>query len=133
MKPTCEQIEKLASAYTVIPICKEIYADISTPITLLRKISQISKRYYLLESIEGGERWGRYSFLGFHPIMHLTCKDGIINIENANGEIEKIQTKKPLSIVRKILAQYKSPRLPDKMCIRDSICGFFIGDGPYSC
>lgn len=54
-KPDFEEIMKLAESYDVIPITKEIYADISTPITLLRKISAISKRYYLLESIEGGE------------------------------------------------------------------------------
>ena len=72
--PDCNTILKLAEEYSVVPVCKEIYADITTPITLLRKISAISKRYYLLESIEGGETWGRYSFLGYDPIMRVTCR-----------------------------------------------------------
>lgn len=61
--PSCERIQELAKDYTVIPICKEIYADVVTPITLLRRLAKNSKQYYLLESVEGGEKWGRYSLL----------------------------------------------------------------------
>ena len=55
MYPYCNEILKLASDYDIIPVCREIYADVVTPITLLRKIAAVSKRYYLLESIEGGK------------------------------------------------------------------------------
>lgn len=48
MYPDCEEILKLAPDYDVIPVCREIYADVITPITLLRKIAAISERYYLL-------------------------------------------------------------------------------------
>ena len=65
---------ELAKSYDIVPVCKEIYADVITPITLLRKIAGISKRHYLLESIEGGEKWGRYSFLGFDPVKHIYCR-----------------------------------------------------------
>lgn len=74
MQPSCDKILELAGDYDVIPVCKEIYADVITPITLLRKLANISKCYYLLESIEGGEKWGRYSFLGFNPVMRVFCK-----------------------------------------------------------
>ena len=60
--------------YDVIPVSREIYADVITPITLLRKIADKYKNYYLLESIEGGEKWARYSFFGFDPkalVIHL--------------------------------------------------------------
>ena len=56
--PDSSQIAALASQYDVIPISREIYADIITPITLLRKIAEKSERYFLLESIEGGENGG---------------------------------------------------------------------------
>ena len=55
MYPDCDEILKLANDYDIIPVCREIYADVITPITLLRKLSGISSRYYLLESIEGGD------------------------------------------------------------------------------
>ena len=67
-KPTLNEALKMLNDYCVIPVCKEIYADIITPITLLRKLSQKSTQFYLLESIEGGEKWGRYSFLGVAPL-----------------------------------------------------------------
>lgn len=56
MYPECEEIMRLAPDYHIIPVCKEIYADVITPITPLRKIAAVSKRYYLLESVEGGEK-----------------------------------------------------------------------------
>lgn len=65
MYPDCDEILKMAPDYDIIPVCREIYADVITPITLLRKLATVSKRYYLLESVEGGEKWGRYSFFGF--------------------------------------------------------------------
>ena len=60
MYPEYEQIMRLAPDYHIIPVCKEIYADVITPITLLRKIVAVSKRYYLLESVEGGEKWRHF-------------------------------------------------------------------------
>ena len=60
MYPECEEIMRLAPDYHIIPVCKEIYADVITPITLLRKIVAVSKRYYLLESVEGGEKWRHF-------------------------------------------------------------------------
>ena len=71
--PTCEEILNLSRQYDIIPICREVYADIVTPITLLRRIAGRSRRFYLLESIEGGEKWARYSFLGYDPVMRVTC------------------------------------------------------------
>ncbi len=121
--PSCNEIELLAKEYSIIPICKEIYADIITPITLLRKISQISKRYYLLESIEGGEKWGRYSFLGFNPIVHVTCKNKEITIDN--GVKQVIHSEKPFEVLRKLLEQYKAPKLPGMPPFTGGLVGHF--------
>ncbi|MGB4660467.1 MAG: anthranilate synthase component I [Mobilitalea sp.] len=121
--PICKEIEELAKEYSILPLCKEIYADIVTPITLLRKISQISDRYYLLESIEGGEKWGRYSFLGFNPILHITCKDSVVTIDN--GEKQMIETKKPFEVLRGLLDKYKSPKLPGMPPFTGGLVGYF--------
>lgn len=123
-KPDCGKILTLAKEYSVIPICREIYADIITPITLLRKLSGISKRYYLLESVEGGEKWGRYSFLGFDPLMRVSCKEQIVTIER-DGDITTIQTKDPLEVLREIQKDYKSPRLPDMPPFTGGFVGYF--------
>ncbi len=121
--PGCNEIEALAKDYSVIPICREIYADVITPITLLRKIAQISERYFLLESIEGGEKWGRYSFLGFAPIVHVTCKDRKVVIDR--GEKEIIETDHPYEVLRSILGEYKAPKLPGLPPFSGGFVGYY--------
>jgi anthranilate synthase component 1 len=121
--PSCNEIEVLAKDYKVIPICKEIYADIITPIAVLRKISSISSRYFLLESIEGGEKWGRYSFFGFDPIVSVSGKDKVVTIDN--GTHQEIHTDKPFDVLRNLLAEYKAPVLPDMPPFTGGLVGYF--------
>lgn len=124
MYPDCDEIVKLAKDYDIIPVCKEIYADVITPITLLRKLSGISKRYYLLESIEGGEKWGRYSFLGYDPMMRVFCKNSTVTIENGE-ETETRQTDRPLDVLRDIMKHYRAPRLTGLPPFAGGFVGYF--------
>jgi anthranilate synthase component 1 len=121
--PSCKEMEVLAKEYSMIPICKEIYADIITPITLLRKISQISERYYLLESIEGGEKWGRYSFLGFDPIVHVTCKNHKVLVDRGSGP--EAADGEPFEILRALLRQYRAPKLAGMPPFTGGLVGYF--------
>lgn len=122
-KPDFDKVKNLAKNYDVIPITKEIYADISTPITLLRKISAISNRYYLLESIEGGEKWGRYSFIGFEPKSRIYYKNGKLIIQ---GEGEKeVVTDKPFDAVRDFLKDYKTPKFENIPPFTGGLVGYF--------
>lgn len=124
MYPDCDEIVKLAKDYDIIPVCKEIYADVITPITLLRKLSGISKRYYLLESIEGGEKCGRYSFLGYDPVMRVFCKNSTVTIENGE-ETETRQTDRPLDVLRDIMKHYRAPRLTGLPPFAGGFVGYF--------
>ncbi|MEE0931319.1 MAG: anthranilate synthase component I [Acutalibacteraceae bacterium] len=122
-KPELKSVEELAKNYDVIPVTKEIYADISTPITLLRRISAISNRFYLLESIEGGEKWGRYSFIGFDPKSRIYYKSGKLTIE---GEGEKqVFTSKPFDVIREFLSNYKTPKFEDIPPFTGGLVGYF--------
>jgi anthranilate synthase component I len=121
--PGCSEIEALAKEYPVIPICKEIYADIITPITLLRKLSQISDRFYLLESIEGGEKWGRYSFLGYDPIVQVTCKNR--QVTKVSGDKTETMTESPFEVIRALLKEYKAPKLPGMPPFTGGLVGYF--------
>ena len=123
LKPTCPQACAFSEDYGVIPICKEIYADIITPITMLRKLAQQSSQFFLLESIEGGERWGRYSFLGFDPVVHVTCKNHIVTVK---GNMTKtISTENPMDVIRKILAGYRAPVFPYMPPFTGGFVGYF--------
>lgn len=125
--PACDEILSLSGEYDIIPICREIYADVVTPITLLRRIAEQSSRFYLLESIEGGEKWGRYSFLGYNPVMRVTCRCGKVKIESHVSRFpsREIQTDHPMDVLRGILAQYKAPRLKGQPPFTGGFVGYF--------
>lgn len=124
--PTYQEIKTYADAYSLVPVCKEIYADIVTPISILRKIANISKKYFLLESVEGGEKWARYSFIGFDPIAHISCKNKKIIIDNKEAEVPEGTS--PYSYLRKVLSQYKTPRLPKMPPFVGGLVGYFSYD-----
>lgn len=123
LRPDCETIKELAKTYSVIPVCKEIYADVVTPITLLGKLAALSDRYFLLESVEGGEKWARYSFLGFDPIMRLTCKDDEVTIEG--NAAKTVKTQRPFDVVRDVMSAYRAPSLPDMPPFTGGLVGYF--------
>jgi len=121
--PDYNEIRNLAKKYNVIPVCREIYADITTPIALLMKISRISQRYCLLESIEGGEKWGRYSFICFDPVACVSCKNGEITFEDSGKKV--LHSLNPLDELRNYLAKYKTPRLKEIPPFTGGFVGYF--------
>lgn len=127
--PDCREIGALAASYPVIPVCREIFADTITPITLLQKIAALSSRYYLLESIEGGETWGRYSFLGYDPVMSVTCKDREVTIRHyRTGQTipdRTVKTDTPYDILRNIQKEYRAPKIPGLPPFTGGFVGYF--------
>lgn len=121
--PTYEETKKYQKDYSLVPVCKEIFADVITPITLLRKLARLDKHYYLLESVEGGERWGRYSFLGFHPILHAVCKRGAVTIKS--GEIKTKVPGEPMEVLRELLKEYRAPRIEGMPSFTGGFVGYF--------
>ena len=83
--PTLEECKKIAAeeSYGVIPISTEMYADMTTPIEVLRILKKVSGHVYLLESAEANKQWGRYTFLGYDPLLEITCYDGNVTIKSA--------------------------------------------------
>ena len=120
-----EQAKQYEKEYNIIPVCREIYADVVTPITLLRKLAQVDSRFFLLESVEGGSRWGRYSFLGVNPLMQISCKDGVVTIKS--GAIEQKEKKDPMQALREQLAKFKTPKIEGM----PSFTGGFVGHFSY--
>jgi anthranilate synthase component 1 len=123
--PAYEQAQKYEKDYNIIPVCREIYADVVTPITLLRKLSQVDDRFFLLESVEGGSRWGRYSFLGVNPLMQISCKNGIVTLKS--GAIEQKEEKDPMQALREQLAKFRTPKIEGM----PSFTGGFVGHFSY--
>jgi len=104
--PAFEDFRKLAAAGNLIPVYREILADMETPVSALMKLSG-RPNVFLLESVEGGEKWGRYTFLGSDPRVIFRVRGGEVIIER-NGETERIQHGgDPLRHLRELLAGYR--------------------------
>ena len=118
-----DEIRDILKDYSMIPICKEIYADVITPISLLRKMETFDKNFFLLESVEGGEKWARYSFLGYEPVLHITCKNG--KVTQKSGEIETTVIMDPMDALREQLEKYKSPKIKGMPTFTGGFVGYF--------
>ena len=78
--PEKDQFCDLAKESNVIPLCVEILADTETPVSLLKKFYKNKGPVFLFESVEGGERWGRYSFLGVSAVCHITVYKDFVEV-----------------------------------------------------
>ncbi|MCH5265879.1 MAG: anthranilate synthase component I [Lachnospiraceae bacterium] len=123
-KPSLEQVRDLAKGYDLVPVQTEIYADVVTPIYLLRKIAKSKKLFYLLESVEGGEKWGRYSFLGYDPVMRVTCRERQVTIEE-KGAKKVMETEDSLGVIRDILKNYRAPKVEGMPPFAGGFVGYF--------
>jgi len=105
-KPSFEEFKELSKRGNLIPVYREILADEETPVTALLKIR---KRPYafLLESVEGGEKWGRYTFLGADPLAVVRVKPGEVEVRS-NGHLMQIpHGGDPLAVLKELLARYR--------------------------
>src|SRR5438132_13866613 len=86
-----EEFKALAQRGTFVPVCKELVADLLTPVSAFLKIAEDADYAFLLESVEGGEHVGRYSFLGKDPFLILTADGGVTTLERAGKVTESGQ------------------------------------------
>ncbi|MEZ4576758.1 MAG: hypothetical protein R2875_01755 [Desulfobacterales bacterium] len=89
--PDQKKFSSLFDAHNVVPLCREILADMDTPVTVLKKIYPNAGPAFLFESVEGGERWGRYSFLSVSARTHVRIFKTHVEIIR-NGSREKFCT-----------------------------------------
>lgn len=120
--PTYEQAKQYEKDYTYVPVCKDILADDVTPILMLRKLAALDEQYFLLESVEGGNL-GRYSFLGYHPKLSVSCKNGVVKVKE-NGMV-RIIPGKPKEALQSLLAQYRSPQIEGFPTFTGGLVGYF--------
>lgn len=103
--------EFAASGSTLIPVYREIMADLDTPVSAFLKIDD-GNCSFLLESIEGGEKWGRYSFLGSSPATILRSKGTTVEIIESGKPLQSIECDDPLSLVRNLLSRCAPAEIP---------------------
>jgi anthranilate synthase component I len=111
--PSKEEAERLAEKYNIVPVWTEVVADLETPVSTYMKLALAngsSSPSFLLESVEHGERWGRYSFVGVDPFLVLTSHNGRIETEGeAFGEVGG----NPLEAIAGLLKGFSAPEVPE--------------------
>ncbi len=121
--PSLEEFRQKAKEGNLIPVYKEIVADLDTPVSAYLKIRGASHSF-LLESVVGGEKWARYCFLGCDPSRIVSAKGNIVTVENREtGDKRVFEKDDPLSAVKEILSEYRPVATPDL----PRFCGGAVG------
>lgn len=115
--------ETLDPSYKCCPVCASILADVRTPVETLRILKNVSSHVYMFESVEGDEKFGRYSFLGFQPKTLLTCTDGVLTIDGFTTK-----TTHPGDAIRQLIAAHKAPKVPGLPPFTGGLVGYFSYD-----
>ena len=128
MRPEFKEAVKIAATgeYKCIPVSLELYADQYTPLMVLRKLKNVSRHCYMLESAEDNQKWGRYTFLGYDPRLEITCTNGKLTIKN--GTSVNMETNHPGEYIRQILDENKSPKIEGFPTFTGGLVGYFSYD-----
>ncbi len=115
----------LTETANVVPVCAEILADTETPVSLLKKVYQGKGPVFLFESAEGGERWGRYSFLGASARTRVRVYRRRVEIEEDGAKETLFHDSHPLPLLRGIMARYKPAEVPGLPRFWGGLVGYF--------
>ncbi len=124
-----DQVQQLAASgqYDVLPLSREVFADVATPIQVLQKLKSVSDHCFILESAEDSKNWGRFTFLGFDPTLEITCADGVVTITTGQGS-ERHEAADPNDHIRRILASHRGPKLEHLPPFTGGLVGYFAYD-----
>ena len=118
-----EYINFVESGFNIIPLVKDIEINSASPIDLYSKIKD-KQNTFLLESIEGGEKWAQYSIIGLDCMDTIKITGNKIEIK-ANKTITSFESKEPLDELNNILTKFKSPNLENMPRFYGGYVGFF--------
>jgi anthranilate synthase component I len=105
IRPSRDAFLAQARTGSVIPVWREFHADLETPVSAYLKIAaRFPKDHFLLESVEGGEKWARYSFIGFDPYLRYAADGGTVTIRKGGRTMTRKVDGDPLRELAAILA-----------------------------
>ncbi|MBF0559375.1 MAG: anthranilate synthase component I [Nitrospirae bacterium] len=118
--PSLDEFKSLTRQGNLIPVYKEILGDIETPVSAFVKLGK--KPAFLLESVTGGEKWARYSFLGIDPALTLSCEGKKVTIRGKR-KTSLVETDDPFSVIKNILSGF----VPVEVAGLPRFSGGFVG------
>jgi len=126
--PTYSEFEKLARRSNLVPVYRELNADLETPVSVYLKLRGQGESF-LLESVEGGEQLARYSFLGVEPARVLTLRGSEVMIrDGAVVERSELNGRDPFDVLRGFIAPYHAASVPGLPRFSGGIVGYLAYD-----
>jgi len=125
---TPEQFEALArEGYTHIPMVREVLADLDTPLSVYLKLAG-TEFSYLLESVHGGEKWGRYSIIGLSCQERIRITGRTVVLERDDEILEEIETADPFAWIASFQRRFRPAKLPNLPRFTGGLVGYFSYD-----
>src|SRR5437879_708873 len=124
-RPTFAEFAALAAGHGLVPVYRQLVGDTLTPVSAFCKV-QVEGPSFLFESVVGGERLGRYSFLGSDPFLNVLAFDRKVIVERGQSTTEANHPD-PLRFLEELLAQYRAPHVPGL----PRFCGGAVGYAGY--
>lgn len=114
----------IAQGYNRIPLMREVLADLDTPLSTFLKLAN-GPYSYLFESVQGGEKWGRYSIIGLPCRKVIRIFGNEINVLEDQQVVERLNSDDPLNWIEQFQQQYKVPEIADLPKFNGGLVGYF--------
>ena len=111
----------------LIPVVREALSDLETPLSTYRKLADCPNSF-LLESVEGGERWGRYSIIGLAAREQICVQGGVLEHRRDGALVSRTTPADPLQWIADYAASVEAPDLPDLPRLNGGLVGYFGAD-----
>jgi anthranilate synthase component 1 len=122
VRPSRDDFRALARDHTVVPVWWELLADLETPVAAYAKLVGDGPGF-LLESVEHGERWSRFSFVGRDPIATLLLRDGVVEVDGDLG-VDVPRNAGILAALEHLLATYRAPAIHELPPLHGGLMGY---------
>jgi anthranilate synthase component 1 len=127
IKPSLTEFKEMARHGNLIPVYREYLADTETPVSAYLKLRNDSYSY-LLESADGGKRWGRYSFIGCKPFVKVISCNGDMTIQYGDRMEAFHNVENPVDVLRRLSASFKPVTVDDLPPFQGGLVGYFNYD-----
>ncbi len=124
--PNRKEFLRLAKDHTLVPVCRILTADLETPVSAFLRAAWSEQECFLLESVEGGEQLGRYTFIGIEPFKRIVARGRDVAITE-QGKTTHIDGD-VFAVLRDALSGHKPARLPGLPPFTAGAVGFFAYD-----
>ena len=123
--PAIDEVKEIAKTgeYRMCPVARDLLSDFTTPVETMRRLLGTSSHCFMLESADASKQWGRYSFLGYDPVLTVSCLDDVMKV----GE-RTFETDDPASVIRDLISKRRAPRISGMPSFTGGFVGYFAYD-----